>query len=475
MANPSKRSGLKSVPVGAGPEDDADGGKIIDLDVHRAPEFSEEALALRFANQHASRLRYVAKWGTWFIWDGTRWQRDDTVAAFNMARTLCRVAATECNEQKEAKKLASAATVAAVERLARADRRLAATIAQWDADPWLLNTPDGPVNLRSGDMRSHRPDDYLTKSTTVAPNAECSIETWLQFLSRATGKDAELIEYLQRLCGYCLTGDISEHALAFLFGTGANGKSTFLNAITGAMGDYHKTAPIETFTASNTDRHPTDLARLVGARLVTANETEEGRRWAESRTKSLTGGDPIAARFMRQDFFEFEPQFKLLIAGNHKPSLRSVDEAIRRRFNLVPFTVTIPKEQRDPELGDKLKAEWPGILAWCIGGCLTWQQHGGLNPPKAVTDATAAYLESEDALAAWIEESCERDPGAWESSANLFTSWAGWATRCGETVGSSKGFAGKLESKGLIPARSMKARGYTGLRLAGTYHDTTGP
>src|SRR5262249_3016733 len=145
--------------------------------------------------------------------------------------------------------------------------------------------------------------------------------------------------------------------------------STFLNAITGAMGDYHRTAPIETFTSTNTDRHPTDLASLRGARLVTAIETEEGRRWAESRIKTLTGGDKIAARFMRQDFFEFTPEFKLLIAGNHKPGVRSVDEAIRRRFNLIPFTVTIPPHERDEALGDKLQEELPGILAWIIEGC----------------------------------------------------------------------------------------------------------
>ena len=172
-------------------------------------------------------------------------------------------------------------------------------------------------------------------------------------------------------------------------------------------------APIETFTASHQDRHPTELARLRGARLVTSVETEEGRRWAESRIKSLTGGDKIAVHFMRQDFFEFTPQFKLVIAGNHKPGLRSVDEAIRRRLNLIPFTVTIPPAERDPDLAEKLKAEWPGILAWAIVGCLAWQRDG-LAAPKAVTSATAAYLEAEDAVAAWIKERCEEESVAVE-------------------------------------------------------------
>src|SRR4029078_595657 len=183
----------------------------------------------------------------------------------------------------------------------------------------------------------------------------------------------------------------------------------------GALRDYHRTAPIESFTATNTDRHPTDLAALRGARLVTATETEEGRRWAESRLKTLTGGDKIAARFMRQDFFEYTPQFKLIIAGNHKPGLRSVDEAIRRRFNLIPFSVTIPPSERDEMLPDKLKAELPGILAWMIDGCTRWLE-GGLSAPEIVPAATNAYLEEEDAVSAWIEDCGDRDPIHWEKA-----------------------------------------------------------
>jgi putative DNA primase/helicase len=221
--------------------------------------------------------------------------------------------------------------------------------------------------------------------------------------------------------GYGLTGLTREHALFFGYGTGANGKSVLLSTVAGILGEYHKTAPIETFTASNADRHPTDLASLRGARLVTATETEEGRRWAESRIKQLTGGDTVAARFMRQDFFEYRPAFKLIIAGNHKPSLRSVDEAIRRRFHLIPFAVTIPPEERDGDLTEKLKDEWPGILAWLIEGCLEWQAES-LLPPKAVVEATDAYLTAEDAMAAWLDEKCEHDPNAWTSSTYLFGS-----------------------------------------------------
>ena len=202
---------------------------------------------------------------------------------------------------------------------------------------------------------------------------------------------------MQRVIGSCKTGSTREHALFFLYGTGANGKSVFLSMISVLLGDYAKTASTSSFTASTTEQHPTDLAGLRGARFVTAIETEDGARWAESKIKSLTGGDKIAARFMRCDFFEFFPEFKLVIAGNHKPALRSVDEAIRRRLHFIPFTVTIPQNKRDPRLGEKLRAELPGILAWAIEGCLAWQREG-LNPPLLVREATADYLAAEDAI-----------------------------------------------------------------------------
>jgi putative DNA primase/helicase len=232
-------------------------------------------------------------------------------------------------------------------------------------------------------------------------------------------------------------------------------------------------APIETFTASRNDRHPTELAGLHGARLVTAIETQEGRRWDESKIKSLTGGDTISARFMRQDFFDYAPQFKLIIAGNHKPGLRSVDEAIRRRFNLIPFTVTIPPEERDLEFAEKLEPEMPGIMAWMIDGCAEWRGRG-LDPPKIVTEATEAYLATEDALAAWLDECTEQKSTAFAKSSHLFTSWKGWATANGEEVGSNKALGSALERKGFQPHRTPRARGFNGLRVLLTYEQQAG-
>jgi putative DNA primase/helicase len=437
-------------------------------DDFRSPAFSDEALALRFAKIHAHDLRYVAAWNKWLSWDDTRWLFDTTLAAWNEARKVCRAAALECNKLKLASALASSKTVAAVINLARSDRRLAATVEQWNTDIWSANTPKGVIDLHTGKMRAHCPTDYMTKITAVAPDSNCQIPIWLAFLDRVTNGDAELIAFLQRMSGYALTGSTQEHALFFHYGVGANGKTTFINVLTGILGDYHKTAPIETFIASHTEHHPTDLAGLHGARLVTSVETEEGRRWAENKIKALTGGDEISARFMRQDFFEFVPTFKLLIAGNNKPSLRSVDEAIRRRLHLIPWNVVIPPDERDKKLGEKLRAEWPGILAWMIEGCMQWQQMG-LAPPKAVTSATDAYMEAEDALTAWIEEQCIRDPQAWERTTALYAAWKAWADKSGEYAGSMKRFSQTLEKRdGVTYERDRQmGRGFRGLRLVG--------
>ncbi len=447
---------------------------VAPLDEKRAAipqKFSEDALALDFAALHADDLRFVATWSTWMVWTGDRWHADKTHRAFDLVREVCRDAAAQCNKPNIAKLLSQAKTVAAVTTLARADRRIAQVSELWDANGWVLNTPGGLVDLKTGKMVPHDPGYFATKISSVAPGGDCP--RWLAFLDRVMAGDTDLIAFLQRMAGYSLTGSTREHALFFLYGTGANGKTVFISTLSRILGSYHVTAPIETFTASSADRHPTELANLMGARLVTAVETEEGRRWPEARIKTLTGGDTVSARFMRQDFFEYTPQFKLLISGNHKPGLRSVDEAMRRRMNLIPFTVTIPLGERDPDLSDKLKAEWPGILAWAIEGCIDWQKRG-LALPKAVTAATTAYLEAEDATAAWIDECCERDPTAWSPSSDLYFSWKAWADRNGEYGASQRRLVQTLEARGFDPLRRKAGRGFLGLRIVPTATDLYG-
>jgi len=430
-----------------------------------APDSSEDALALAFTERHGKDLRYVAAWSRWYKWNGKCWDVENTLLPFDYSRQICR---TFSSFEKDgiARQIASNKTTASVVSLARADRQIAATTEQWDSDPWLLNTPGGIVDLRTGNLTPHLREAYCTKITSVAPEGNCT--RWLGFLARIFGHDAELIAFIQRVVGYSITGITRDHAMFFGYGTGANGKGVFNTTLAGVLNDYARTAPVETFTASKTERHPTELAALRGARLVTAVETEEGRNWAESRIKLLTGGDRIAARFMRQDFFEYLPQFKMFIFGNHKPRLRTVDEAIRRRLHLIPFKVTIPETERDPQLVDKLQVERNGILAWAIRGCLDWQRIG-LSPPKSVVDATSEYLAAEDAVGSWIEECCEVRDNAWAGSTELYISWKQWADRFGEYTGSQKQFSERLEARNFIRERHSNGRGFRGLRVVSQY------
>jgi putative DNA primase/helicase len=413
-----------------------------------APRFSDDECALRFTRRYAADLRFVAKWGRWMHYQGARWAEDSVLSVFDKCRTICREVSDECQAEKKdglAKQLMAATTVAAVQKMATWDQRTAAVVSQWDCDPWLLNTPGGAAELRTGEIRPSQREDYCTKITAVTPGGECPL--WLRFLDRITDGDSELSAFLQRVVGYGLTGSTQEECLFFLYGTGANGKSKFLSAIAGIMGDYAQTAPLETFIATSGEHHPTDLAGLLGARLVTSIETEEGRRWAESKIKALTGGDAISARFMRQDYFEFTPQFKLVIAGNHKPSLRSVNEAIRRRFHLVPFDVTIPVAERDVHLAGKLRGEWSGILQWAIEGCIAWYRDG-LNPPARVQEATAAYLANEDHVARWIDECCELSGRLFGKTPLLYRNYCQWCEANHERSLTSKEFSPELDHRG---------------------------
>ncbi len=391
-----------------------------------APAFSDEAIALRFAAERKDELRYVSAWGKWLRWDGQRWEDDQTLYAFDRVRETCREVSRETNNMREAKRIASGKTVGAVERLARADRRLAATVDQWDRDPMLLSTPGGVVDLRSGEIRQARPDDYLTKITAVAPDVgEDACPLWLAFLDRIFAGDQEMIAFVQRMLGYCLTGLATENSLFFNYGTGQNGKSTMMETVIYIMRDYHCVMPIEALTHSDRDRHPTEIAKLHRVRLATAVETEEGRRWAESKIKVLTGGDRLTGRFMRMDFFDFDPTHKLVVSGNHKPGLRSVNEAFRQRMKMIPYLITIPVEERDDKFKEKLRVEAAGILAWIIRGCVAWRKEG-LKPPQTVLDATKAYLDSQDSMPDWVGACCVVGANEFCERGALFASWKAW-------------------------------------------------
>lgn len=408
------------------------------------PPGAEESLALRFAKRHGQDVRHVDTWGRWLCWDGKRWRLDETRYVLSLVRAVCRDAAKAAETPRMAAVIGRASTVSGVERLARADRRLSVRAELWDADPWLLNTPRGTVELRTGRLRAHRRGDFLTKIAAVWPGGPCPL--WRAVLKRITNNDPALETYLQTLSGYCLTGLTIESLFFFLFGTGANGKSVFVGTLVNILLDYAQTAPMDTFHASPVERHPTELARLRGARLVSAVETEEGKRWNESLLKRVTGGERITARLMRQDYSEFVPQFKLLISGNHKPSLRTVDESMRRRMHLVPFVVRIPVEERDKQLAEKLRREWPGILAWAIEGAVRWAKQG-LEVPSAVLEATEEYLTAEDLFGRWLEERCVFDQESTTTTSDLFANWRRWMEDAGEHPGSLRRFVQRLRER----------------------------
>jgi putative DNA primase/helicase len=416
----------------------------------------EDNVALELAAESADRLRYVAKSSQWLRWNGTRWQSEDTLAAFDAARTLCRAAGD-----------AEAHTVAGVITLARSDRRLAATVEQWDRGAMLLNTMRSTVDLMTGQEYEPKREDYLTKQTSCALAASGTAHPlWTGFLDRVTDADHELIGFLQRLAGYCLTGLTREQMLAFLYGSGANGKTVFVGTLARILGDYALSAPMEMFLASRIDRHPTEIARLKGARFVTAQETQKGRRWDETKLKVLTGGDRLTGHFMRQDFFDFDPTHKLMISGNHKPGLSSVNEAIRRRIALVPFTIEIPAAERDKDFADKLVPEHPAILRWMVNGCLEWQRDG-LGMPERVRAASEEYFAAQDTLEQWIEDCLNLDAGpyAFTTTRVLFTSWKGWAEPRNIYVGSERAFSESLVEKGFEHDRRTTGRGFKGIAL----------
>lgn len=419
---------------------------------------SDDALALLFSDEHADSLLYVAEWGCWLRWDGARWQRDTTLVVFDLVRAMCRrLAARAPGEQ--GRKMRSAATVSAVERLARADRRHARRGEDFDKDPLALNTPGGVVDLRTGRLRPPSPGELHTAITSVAPGGDCP--RWRYFLDQVLNDDAELVAYIQRWAGYLLTGLTREHAFLLLLGPGGNGKSLLVSALAHALGDYSAVLPMEALMQAAHDRHPTDLAMLRGARLALATETEARRALAEAKLKQLTGGDKIAARFMRADFFQYTPAFKIVMVGNHRPTVRNPDEAMRRRLHMLPMTFR--PEHPDPHLAAALRAEAPGILAWAIEGCLAWQREG-LGKPQAVAEATAAYFEEQDLLAQWLTERCEPDRRETAAVSALFRDWTSWAQARGEQGGTAKSFSAALE-RHYAKKHTEKGRVFVGLRL----------
>lgn len=446
-----------------------------------APPFTDLGNAERLVGLYGSDLLYCHDWKKWLAWDGTRFSEDRDGEVYRRATLTVR------NMYDQGSELAAQAVVAADEkeavrlselsesiqkhaRKSEERRRIESLIAlaqsrdtipvlppDLDKDGWLLNCPNGTIDLRTGQLKDHNKSDRITKTTAVKydPGAECPL--WEGFLELVLGGDAELIRFIQQAVGYSLTGTVGDQVMFVLYGTGRNGKSTFLETLMAILGDYATKAPSDLLMVKRGEVHPTEKTVLYGARFVPAVETEEGRRLNETSVKELTGGDTIQARRMHENFWRFLPTHHLWLATNHKPMIFGTDLGIWRRIRLVPFAVTIADEDEDTAFPEKLKAEWPGILAWAVRGCLEWQEVG-LQSPAAVQEATAEYRTSMDIIGDFLEEVCIIQEGTKEPAAALYGAFQSWAKTTGEKIIRRVEFGEKLALRGPI----FKKRGAKG-------------
>ena len=380
-----------------------------------APNLTDLGNAKRMIQLFQNVLLYCPTHGSWYVYDESRWKRDLDGAVARCAKatvaTIFDEATTETdpgrqtNLRRHALRSESARALSSVVGLASTEIEVAIQSERLDADPWLFNAQNGTLDLRTGQIQDHDRTDYITKISNVAydPNAECPL--WEEFLLYAMEEDQEVVDFIHRFFGYCLTGLVTEQVLLFLEGTGNNGKTTALLMIMHVLGDYGIQGAPGLLLAKKGESHPTEVADLEGARFVANSEVEKGKPFAEALIKQLTGSDPIKARRMRKDFWQFEPTHKLCIAANHRPIIKGNDEGIWRRVLRIPWSRSIPPETKDPFFLDKLKQEAPGILRKLVEGCLEWQKHG-LQAPQRVTIATEEYREEMDVLSDFMEELC---------------------------------------------------------------------
>jgi putative DNA primase/helicase len=429
--------------------------------------------ARRFVAEHAGEFRFVSTLHPpWLIWDGRRWTGDTRQlhleAAKATADQMLRDATTP-DERKAAREARRLQRLRAMLELAQSDPAIARQANEFDSDPWLLNVGNGTVDLRTGDLRPHDRGDLITLLAGADYDPDAPTPVWNQFLERVL-PSLELRAYTQRLHGLAAVGLTLEHVLPVLHGSGANGKTTFVNAVKTAFGEYAHEAPVATLIGSARPGNATpDLADLRGRRLVTVSETREDGRLSVERVKVLTGGDEITARYLYRRPFTFKPSHVVVLQTNHRPRIRDDGHAIWRRLKLVPFGETIPEGEQRKELAQELAAERDGILAWWIvAGAVDYMKQG-LAEPEVITRATAEYRREEDQLIGWIEECCDSDAGAWVSTSELRESYASWAKANGFEPISSTALAARLRARtdlDLVPERHANGtRGWRGLRL----------
>jgi len=454
--------------------------------LHKPSGRTDAANAARLVESFGNEIRWVGPWDKFLVWDGKRWRIDQAllIEAFGkrVAKGLWRELAESAQRQNANRDNVSAMYsfvrasnnlngIRGMVSLARSEPGVAIGVDELDADPWLLNVQNGTIDLRTGVLREHRPEDFITKLAPVFFDSEAHCPVWLDFLATVFANDDVLISYMQRLVGYSLTGVTEEHILPFLYGVGANGKSTFCELLMKQMGpDYAMKAPPDLLMAKRGESHPTERADLYGKRLVACIETEAGRKMAEALVKELTGGDRVRARRMREDFWEFVPTHHVWLSSNYKPVVQGTDHGIWRRIKLIPFDVVIPDAKQDKKLPAKLEAELSGILNWAIAGCLDWQANG-MCEPEIVSGATTEYRAEMDDIGQFIDENCELAPTYHVPATRLFEVFV---EETGSQLG-QKRFGSEMRRRGFERSRVTsgpdKARHcWKGLRLIRDAH-----
>ena len=442
------------------------------VDAMRGLRLTDLGLAERFIRQHGDRLRYCHPWSEWLLWTGTRWQadRDGHVGRLALKTVLSLYTEAELQVDPETKSeiidyAVRAESARRINALLDVARYLATPVLpeQLDADPYLLATPAGVVDLRTGEISTPSPDLLITKQTTCAPDPEQYPVLWLETLYKVFDGKLEILNFVQRLLGYAITGLTRERVLLICYGTGSNGKSLMLNTLIDVLGDYARRVPSELFLQNRGDKHPTMIAELHGLRLAVAAETPVGAKLDESLVKELTGSDRLTARRMREDYFTFVPTHKLVLATNHRPRVRGSDHAVWSRLILLPFTVRFwdrdkgetgpPELEADKDLANKLREEWPGILQWLIEGAKDYLANG-LQIPRSVLDATAAYRTEEDVVGQWLAERCIVDPRSHTPVADLWADFERWCETNGEAVMSKQMFTRLLTDRGFATQKT---------------------
>lgn len=445
-----------------------DADEVVEEKPKKKFRLTELGNAERIAYEYGHVIKYVSDMG-WLIWDGKRWKFDTKKEIERITAKVLR-GLYKSEDEMETKwarmcerRNIRMNSIKDLMPLVPAERE------EFDRHKYLFNVENGIVDLKTGKLQPHDRDLKLTQMANVEFDENATCPTWLSFLDQIFLGDKDLIEYMQRLVGYSLTGDISEQSMYFLVGGGSNGKSTFINTIKKLMGDYGSQTKSDTFIKKKDTGANNDIARLANARFVSAVESEEGEKLQESLVKTITGGEPILARFLRQEFFEYIPEFKVFFTTNHKPIIGGVDDGIWRRVKIIPFSLSLKPHQRDKKLEEKLSLEMPGIFNWLVEGCLKWQKTG-LRDPKVVTDATGNYKDDMDILAPFLWESCYIDEPQNESirieAKELYNVYDRWCYQSGERALGNRSFYRMLETKGFGKTKGTGNKTYlTGITI----------